>query len=231
MKQSFPLRLSSNALKLIALICMTVDHVGMLLFPNLIVLRAIGRISFPIFAWMIAEGCRHTSGRMRYFLRIFLLGIAMQAFFWFFHRSLYQHILITFSISIALVCSVQKAREKHGIWIALCAVAFSGAAFICIFLVRFLPWKSFAIDYGFAGVLLPVLIYAGRNRTEQLLAAAVGLAAVSLSMNALQWFSMLALPLLALYSGERGVRGLKYLFYIYYPLHLTVLEGIRMLRR
>ena len=231
MKQRISPRLSSNALKLIALICMTVDHAGMLLFPRLIVLRAIGRIAFPIFAWMIAEGCRHTSNRARYFCRVFLLGVAMQAFFWYFHRSLYQHILITFSISIALICSVQNAREKRGIWIALCAAAFLGAAFVCLFLVRLLPWKSFAIDYGFCGVLLPVLIYAGRNRAEQLLAAAVGLAAVSLSMSALQWYCMLALPLLALYSGERGARGFKYLFYIYYPLHLTVLEVIRLLRR
>ena len=50
-------------------------------------------------------------------------------------------------------------------------------------------------------------------------------------MSSLQWWCLLSLPLLALYSGERGRLRLKYLFYIYYPLHLIVLEGIRLLRR
>ena len=63
------------------------------------------------------------------------------------------------------------------------------------------------------------------------IAAAAGLAVVSLSMSSLQWWCLLSLPLLALYSGERGKLRLKYLFYIYYPLHLMVLEGIRLWRR
>ena len=52
--------LTGNQLKLIALITMTIDHVGMMLLPQLRILRAIGRIAFPIFAYMIAEGCRYT---------------------------------------------------------------------------------------------------------------------------------------------------------------------------
>ena len=55
--------LTGNQLKLIALITMTIDHVGMMLLPQLRILRAIGRIAFPIFAYMIAEGCRHTRNR------------------------------------------------------------------------------------------------------------------------------------------------------------------------
>ena len=82
MEQKTLPRLSSNALKLIALVCMTVDHIGFLLYPHLHILRIIGRVAFPIFAYMIAEGCRYTSNRLRYFITIFLLGAAMQAFFW-----------------------------------------------------------------------------------------------------------------------------------------------------
>ena len=102
-------RLSSNALKLIALVSMTVDHIGLILFPQYRVLRIIGRIAFPIFAYMIAEGCRYTSNRIRYFLTIFLLGAAVQVFFWLIRRSVYQHVLITFSMSIVLIFSVQNA--------------------------------------------------------------------------------------------------------------------------
>ncbi len=224
-------RLSSNTLKLIALICMTVDHVGLILYPHLRILRIIGRIAFPIFAYMIAEGCRYTSNRARYFGTILALGLGMQVFFWLVRRSLYQHILITFSMSIALIFSVRSARERGGVWIGLSALVLLGETFICLCLPKVLPWRSFAIDYGLCGVALPLLIYVGRNRAERLALAAVGLAAVNLSMSPIQWWSMLSLPLLALYSGERGAHRLKYFFYMYYPLHLTVLEGIRLLRR
>ena len=224
-------RLSSNALKLIALVSMTVDHIGLILFPQYRVLRIIGRIAFPIFAYMIAEGCRYTSNRIRYFLTIFLLGAAMQVFFWLIRRSVYQHVLITFSMSIVLIFSVQNAKKRGGLWIVLSGLIFLGEAFLCLFPEKILPWRSFAIDYGLCGVLLPLLVYAGRNRTERLAAAAAGLVAISLSMSSLQWWCLLSLPLLALYSGERGRLRLKYLFYIYYPLHLMVLEGIRQWRR
>ena len=224
-------RLSSNALKLIALVSMTVDHIGLLLFPQYRILRVIGRIAFPIFAYMIAEGCRYTSSRARYFITIFLLGAGMQVFFWITRRSVYQHVLITFSMSLCLIFCIQNARKRGGAWTVLSLLVFLGEAFLCLFPEKLLPWRSFAVDYGLCGVLLPVLIYAGRDRREKLLAAAAGLAALSLSMPALQWWCLLSLPLLALYSGERGTLRLKYLFYIYYPLHLIVLEGIRLLRR
>lgn len=228
--RTFP-GLSSNALKLIALVSMTVDHVGSILFPQVTVLRIIGRIAFPIFAYMIAEGCRCTSNRLRYLAVIALLGVGMQVFFWLIHRSLYQHVLITFSMSIALIFSVQNARKTGGIWIALSILLALSEAVICLFHDEFLPWGSFSIDYGLGGVLLPLLIYAGRNRAEKLLAAAIGLVAICLSRSSVQWYSLLALPLLALYNGERGAFRLKYLFYVYYPLHLIVLETIRLLRR
>ena len=57
--------LSGNQLKIIAAISMTVDHLGFILFPSLIILRIIGRIAFPIFAYMIAEGCRYTKNEKR----------------------------------------------------------------------------------------------------------------------------------------------------------------------
>ena len=55
--------LTNNQLKLIAMLSMLIDHVGMLLFPGVRVLRIIGRLAFPIFAYMIAEGCAHTRSR------------------------------------------------------------------------------------------------------------------------------------------------------------------------
>ena len=52
--------LSSSALKLLACGFMLIDHVGVRLFPDVLILRIIGRLAFPIFAFFIAEGCRYT---------------------------------------------------------------------------------------------------------------------------------------------------------------------------
>ena len=224
------IQLTSNELKLIALAAMTVDHIGALLLPQYSVLRIIGRLAFPIFAYMIAEGCAHTSDPPRYFLTIFCLGAAMQVFFWFTRRSLYQHVLITFSLSVALIFILRRVLDRGGLWYAAGAAALAAVGFICLGLRRFLPLR-FAVDYGPGGVLLPVLVYFAGTRTRKLLAAALGLTAVCLDMGGIQWYSLLALPLLALYRGQRGTYRLKYLFYAYYPIHLMILEGVRIARR
>ena len=226
------LQLNSNELKLIALVSMTIDHIGYFLFPQLKLLRILGRIAFPIFAYMIAEGCRHTSNRLRYFLGILGMGILIQIFFWYTRHSLYQQVLITFSMSIALICSLRQAAEKGGVWILLTGLALALAAFVCLLLKNYLPKRGFTVDYGLCGVLLPVLIYAAQTRTQRLVAAAIGLAAVNFTFSSYtQWFSLLALPLLALYNGQRGSPRLKYLFYVYYPLHMVILECIRLMKK
>ena len=60
--------LSNNMLKIIAAIFMVCDHVGVILFPKIEFLRIIGRLSFPIFAYLIAEGAKHTKNKLRHFL-------------------------------------------------------------------------------------------------------------------------------------------------------------------
>ena len=70
--------LTGNQLKLIALVTMTIDHVGLLLLPQLVILRIIGRLSMPLYAYMIAQGCRYTHDRRRYFVRLAGLALACQ---------------------------------------------------------------------------------------------------------------------------------------------------------
>ena len=63
--------LSGNSLKIIAAFAMLIDHVGIMFFPTVAIYRIIGRISFPIFAFMIAEGCRYTRNKLKYILAEF----------------------------------------------------------------------------------------------------------------------------------------------------------------
>ena len=60
-------------LKMLALITMTCDHVGLQLFPDILIFRIIGRLAMPIYAFMIAEGCRHTRNRKKYLLLLWFL--------------------------------------------------------------------------------------------------------------------------------------------------------------
>ena len=60
------LGLTNNQFKIIAMVSMLLDHMGLLFFPDEQIFRILGRIAFPIFAYMIAEGCRYTKTRAKY---------------------------------------------------------------------------------------------------------------------------------------------------------------------
>lgn len=95
--------LSGNALKLLGSVFMLIDHAGLLLFPSLPWLRIVGRLAFPIFAFMIAEGCLYTRNRRKHFLVIFALGVLMQVVLYIATRMTSFSIFIIFSFSILLI--------------------------------------------------------------------------------------------------------------------------------
>ena len=68
-------RLNSNCIKGIGLISMLTDHVGFFLFPEIEILRVLGRLAFPIFAFFIAQGCKHTRNKWQYFSVMAVFGI------------------------------------------------------------------------------------------------------------------------------------------------------------
>ena len=86
-------------IKILACILMAIDHIGFHLFPDLIILRIIGRLSMPLFAFFIAEGCYYTKNKLKHFLLIFisglifLFGVKIFANFW------YYNIFLIFSLS------------------------------------------------------------------------------------------------------------------------------------
>lgn len=221
-----PKYLSGNALKILAAIFMTVDHMGVILFPHSILLRFIGRLALPIYAFMIAEGCKYTRNKKKYFGMVFGLGAVCQIVYYLFDGSLYFSILITFSLSILMIYALQNWKQKK--------TAFSGLVFAGSVLAVYLLNERFTIDYDFWGCMLPVfaaLAHGTKYDSLRTNIALLGLGLIALSVNigGIQIFSLLALPLLYAYNGKRGKLNLKYFFYIFYPTHLVVLEGIAML--
>lgn len=221
--------LNGNQLKLIALITMTIDHIGMCLFPQNLFLRIIGRSSMPIYAYMIAEGCRYTKNKRNYLLLTASVGLLCQIVYWVAMGSLYQCIMVTFSLSIVLIYALDHAmkRKTPGAWAVLFAV-FAGICFVSICLPKLLQDTDFRISYDIYGIVLPALIFLGRTKAKKIALAALGLCMLNFASAGIQWYSLLALPLLALYDGSRGKARLKYLFYIYYPAHLAALYLIEL---
>lgn len=224
------MKLNGNQLKIIALITMAIDHIGMYLFPQILFLRIIGRLSMPIFAYMIAEGCRYTRNRGRYLLLTAGVGFLCQIVYFVAMGSLYQCILITFSLSILLIYGLDHAlRQKTLPAFCLAALDMAAVFFLCVILPKLLPNTDYAISYGLYGVLLPVFAFLGKTKKQSLILTAFGLVLMNLDLGWIQWYCLLVLPLLALYDGTRGKRKLKYLFYIFYPAHLAVLYLIGLL--
>ena len=220
-----PFGLTGNQLKFLAMLTMTIDHIGMLLLPQYRILRIIGRLAMPIYAFMIAEGCHYTHDRKAYFLRLFGLAVLCQAVYAVVDRSAYQCILVTFSLSVGLICAVENARKKKTPSSILAAALLLAAVYLlCEKLSLFLP--GFHVDYGFWGVMLPAIVYFGGRNIG---AFTLGLFLLCLSIGHTQWWAMLTVPLLALYNGQRGKHRLGWLFYLYYPAHLVILYAISYL--
>ena len=224
--------LNRNHLKLIGALSMLLDHAGILLFPNVRLLRILGRIAYPIFAFMIAQGCQYTRNKLRYFLMVFGLGVACQLVYYFTSGDTYLNILLTFACSILLIYLMQAVERAQNwkqqfLWSAL----FAAGVFLALGMTQVLT-----IDYGFWGIMTPVFaaFSLGKGKTGSklpVLMTAVGLIFLGADLGGIQHYALLAIPLLLLYNGQRGKANLKYFFYIFYPVHLVVLQGIAWILR
>lgn len=238
--------LNRNALKLIACLTMLIDHIGFLLLPEVTWLRYIGRLAMPLFAFFIAEGCRYTSNKLRYFLQIFLLGVACQSIYIAEQaifgdvRSFYLNILLTFSFSILIGCAYlyweKNLESGSSAKIRLSALLFLGAVFLAVIFCAFCDYVDaqtyyeLAIDYGLPGILLPLAALISKDRNKQFLYFSFALilfCAATCGRTPHVWFALLDIPLLAFYNGQKGKTRFKYGFYLFYPLHLAILYLIQ----
>lgn len=217
--------LTGNQLKLIAAAAMLLDHAGILLFPRIQLFRILGRLAYPIFAYMIAEGCRYTKNKLRYFCMLFGLGTACQLVYYFFSGDTYLNILLTFSVSVLLIYALQASwKSGKALWSAVFAAGIVAAVGLD---------RLVTIDYGFWGIMIPVMIGFAHIRQfprwAEVLMLGLGLVLLGADMGGYQHYALLSLPFLLCYSGKRGKGNMKYFFYIFYPVHLAVLQGITML--
>ncbi|MBR5930769.1 MAG: hypothetical protein IKZ95_01950 [Lachnospiraceae bacterium] len=230
---------------------MLADHAAIILFPDMLFLRYIGRLALPIFAFMVAEGVLHTRSKGKYFLRVFILAVICQVAYTAFDlicgtfTGIYLNTLFTLSFGI-LICYawLSAVKDRKKVWQLILAVLLIVAVYVfcslpvkedglyTTYAIKFCGFPI-AYDYDFMGAMLPLTAMIIIRKPWRFVIFGVGLVLLSLSMLQTlpyQWFCLLALIPLWFYNGERGRWNLKYLFYIFYPLHLVVLEGILMLK-
>lgn len=235
--------LNGNTLKIIAAVSMLLDHIGVILYPRIIEFRYLGRIAFPIFAFFIAEGCRYTKNRAKYFCLLAGLAIVCQVICEIATPDLdLMSVLMTFSFSVLLIYAMQFAKscifkKAKPIKTILAVLLFFGGVTATYFIMQ-----STEFDYGFWGCTLPVFasIFDVRRVPAPSILQKIDCLPLRVLCTAIPLFliyrfspfppiqiwSFCALPLLLLYGGARGKWKMKYFFYIFYPLHLAALYGI-----
>lgn len=244
-KKYNPIGLLSNfQLKMIAIITMTIDHIGLVFFPGVAAFRIIGRLAFPIFAFLIAEGCSHTKNKLKRFLLMFAMGLIYLIVYYIYTKQIYGSIFLTFTFSIFftfLLYDIKKVLFKGKYLLTvLLSILFASLLFLTYYI-----FKIIYIDYQFFGMLIPVFISIFNFRNievpvylkkvdciwTKLVCCVIGsiILSINLTFSGLQVFCLVSILLLALYNGNLGFKGSKYGFYIYYPVHLLIIEGLNLL--
>lgn len=209
-------RLSQEGLKYIACVTMLLDHVGAVFFPQNLWLRIIGRLAFPIYCFLLAEGAHYTRNPGKYALRL-LIGLVLAELPFdlaFFGTITYSHQNVMFTLLLAFL-AIQMWKHFSGFRRFLALIPIMAAELL-------------QADYGAMGVLLVLLFYITREWEEKHILQAMGLLALGLSVfqtSFIQLLAVLAMIPISMYSGKKqsNSKFLQWIFYLFYPAHLLIL--------
>lgn len=210
--------LSQEALKIIACLTMLMDHVGAVLLPQYHWLRGVGRIAFPIFCFLLAEGAVYTRNPRKYLLRLLIGAVLSEIPFdlCFYGRIYwgYQNVMLT--LVLAFIGILAMKRWKWGFFIGF----FCGVA---------AEWLQ--TDYGFIGVMFVLLFFATRSLPKpwRWVVQTTSLAILAWGIGLWELWCLFALIPIFFYSGKKHSHSpqLQWGFYLFYPVHLLVLFLIR----
>ncbi|HAN10817.1 MAG TPA: hypothetical protein DCP90_09450 [Clostridiales bacterium] len=228
----------SNFIKLIAILTMLIDHMGVILFPDVIVFRIIGRIAFPLFAYQIVVGYLNTKNIKKYMVRLLLLGAVCQIPYYYamnnynpyniqnFISGLFtgfatidEPLNILFTLTIGLIC-IYLTERKHYISLT--------------FILTIVGVMSFngsdIVDYGIYGVFTIILMYTYIKNYKYLIISflLLNIAVIYADIqHHYQFYSIMAMIfLIKPINLKLKIPG--WFFYLFYPMHIAVLYGIKM---
>lgn len=242
--------LNSNALKMIAIIAMTIDHIAWLVFPDYphevlpVILHTIGRLTCPIMCYFIAEGYHYTKNIRKYTCRLFVFAVIShfayifasadfvdwKSFIPFYYGNILNQTSVIWPLAWGLVMlrivnseKIPKQWVKTVLILLICLVTFPS------------DWSCIA-----SLCILAFGTNRGKLRTQSMwliiyvaIYATVYCFAIDRVYGLVQMGVVLAIPFIKLYNGERGKNPrinkiMKWFFYIYYPLHLAILGTIQL---
>ena len=232
----------THLLKVIAMIAMLCDHAGKMLFPQYRIMRIIGRMAFPIYAYCLAVGCVYTKNPLRYLGRIVLLALVSQPIYavsmGHSTPSMYALSFTEQPIRAALNFYIESWTKKPSILVALALgmlliwtlrerkLVFTAALAVFIWLVQN------KLDYGVKGIALMLLFYVFASRRWLSLPCVLafmvwwGLQGSGYNVFGVrfssQMFAIMSLPFIYLRTNT-GIRLPKWLFYAFYPAHLVLI--------
>ena len=231
--------MTAFTLKIIALSAMFADHLY-IAFPDVFPFwfRGVGRLAFPIFVFLLAEGFRHTKSPEKFLLRLLAFAIISEIPYDMVMSNEINfiantNIFYTLFLGGMAICLCERLKERRN-WQTM--------AFIAAILPTAILAEILSADYGGLGVLFIFAMYAIRPKTPRLIA--FGIFALSQFIALIYVYSMgikippryvlmlvfalSTIPLVFLYNGERGKKA-KWLFYWAYPAHLAVLAVISVI--
>ncbi len=229
----------TGLLKMIALVCMVIDHAGVRLMGNALEWRLIGRIAFPLYLWCMVVGACCTRNPRRYTLRLLLVGLISQPCYMLGLNHGWTQLNVFFTLLLGYL-GIWGIRENR-----------FGSRFWAPVLVLVIPC-AVSMDYGWRGVLLAMLLYAARKNRGAIIAVMVafclywgqgtrsiqeifGIALTGKLFNLdvvksflkLQTMALLALPLI-LWPRKERTPFPKAAAYAVYPGHLLILWGAQL---
>lgn len=213
---------SGSVLKIIAIVSMVIDHCAYFLMDNNSTLyeamRCVGRIAFPVFAFLIAEGFAYTHNRKRYFTRLLVFAVISEVSWYLLNGADGTHnVMFTLALGVVALAVLEKLKENS----VLCGIAILSIAYLA-------TWSG--VDYEWRGILMILVFNLLRNQNDNL-PIPYGrmmqlLCAFPLMMHYGSIGALLACMTIFLYDGARGfIKGnvAKYGFYAFYPVHLLLI--------
>jgi len=253
--------ISPGLLKSIALIAMLIDHIGhyfSIYMNNNIytILRATGRISMPIFAFLLVQGFIHTRDIRKYISRMFLFAIITQALILIaafinliyvpeYSMNIYlkANILLSFTMALLAMLLIKEKKIIKKLNVSQNMIV-QAMAFSIIVLIYFV----IPIDHGIEAFVLILLIYAAeslkkwalelnQNNNEGLKARTIYIIFLIISFIIIKiylvsnWYFLLSLPVIILYNENKNKKSkrLQKFYYIFFPAHHFLLYVVAML--
>ncbi len=224
-------------MKTIALLCMLVDHIGLMFFPQHILWRMIGRLAMPIFAFGIARGAYYTSSMPQYIKKMLFFSLISQLPYWWVETlalgepfpSLNFNVGFTFLGALLILAQVQKSQKEM-----------RNLHMVEILMIIFILLLSdlLGFDYGSYGILLVLMCYFIRVKAmgrETILPLMLGYTFLTyfLYLGHIEGFILQEIGVLGFIVvkqfeniSEKKIGGL---FYVFYPVHLLILCLIKWL--